>query len=217
MTTKSKKTSKTKSQSVKPKVKAVVETLEDFESDQDEDQVMEALMPSSNTQKKKIKGSLLDDSAINTFTEAYKRPNQLEVPEETIQDYLEKGYALGWVRIYIDNGQLDVKNIRLKEADGYQFITKDELPNFSMSMTSFFSTQIDKHDGLIMAGDLALAKIPLSRVVAKRRFYADLTNKRSESIIGDIKKHKIGDAKRGDVYKTEHRIDEDSRNVQFGD
>ena len=143
--------------------------------------------------------------------------NVLYIPRALEERMHEEGYTLAWVRIYIGNGELDVKSIRQKEGEGYTFVTRDEAPEMGTAMSSFFGEEVDKHGELIAVGDVALAKIPTDLLRRIRRQERSITDNRSRALRDDLQKHRIGDPTRGDVYETKIERPSKTRNVDFGD
>jgi len=148
--------------------------------------------------------------------EISKRGSLLYIPQEMEKRFNEEGYSLAWLRIYIGNGELDVKSIRQKESEGYTFVTRAEAPEMGSGMSSFFKDDVDKHGELISVGDVALGKIPTRILDARERALNEENKRRSKSIVNDLRKHRIGDPSRGDVYKTEVERPK-TRDVEFGD
>jgi hypothetical protein len=148
--------------------------------------------------------------------EINKKGKLLFIPEGMKQRFKEEGFDLAWLRIYIGNGELDIKEIRKKESEGYTFVTRAEAPEMGTNMTSFFEDAVEKHGELIITGDLALGKIPSYIRKEREKALEQETKKRSKSIINDLRRHQIGDPSRGDVYKTEVERP-NTRNVEFGE
>jgi hypothetical protein len=179
-------------------------------------------MNNPNDYKKEIKKKLtlspleemeqtLPEPLPDLLDETYNPAGQLNVPEKTLKRFKREGYSLVWVRVYINNGDLDVNNIRKKENDRHTFVTKEEAPEFSSGMNSYFTSEIDKHKDLIIVGDLALAKVPTAWLQKKRAFYEEQTRNRSRAIIEDLRKNSL---------KGEYRTTRDeprTRDVDFGE
>jgi hypothetical protein len=134
----------------------------------------------------------------------------LHIPQEVRNFYAEKGFNLYWIGIYTANGELDGKNIRTKEMQGYTFVTQDEIPSMKSQLSSHFSSELNKHDGLIVMGDCALAKIEQRIVDAKRKEIARLTRERSAGIVRDIR-----EAKLKGKFETTRSSNQEGREVDF--
>lgn len=167
--------------------------------------------PKAATPLEEMEG-ILPDLVPSTLDETYKPPSQLEIPQKAVRRFSREGYDLQWVRIYIDNGSLDINNIRKKEADKYVFLTKEEVPEMTGSVLgNHFKEEVEKHKDLIVVGDLALAKVPLAHIDAKRRHYESLTKDRNRAIISDLRNNDL----RGE-FRTTRDLPR-SREVDFGD
>ena len=126
--------------------------------------------------------------------EQYKPVSQLTVPQKAVDHFKAQGYSLQWVRIKEPgaHGALDLKNIQKKEMEGYTFVPRSEIPGIRESMTSFFQDQMaDSSHGLYVIGDLALAKFPLDKAKAKRKYNEARVRERSKAIIDDLRKNSV--------------------------
>jgi hypothetical protein len=151
--------------------------------------------------------------------EDYKQVNQLNVPEEARDHFDGLGFDLQWVRIYDPDtqGKLDLKNIQVKENDQYTFVPRAEVPGLKKAMSSYFGEELDDGShGLYVIGDLALAKFPKSRQLAKRKFLAQRTNSRSRAIVDDLRKNSLmPSSDRGEKIEIVQERPK-ARNVEFG-
>ena len=76
----------------------------------------------------------------------------------------------------------------------------------------------DPTSELYIIGDLALAKIPTERVIAKRKYIEQQTRARNRAIIDDLRKNSVmPDASRGEEFKTTRSRGPNSRDVGFGE
>lgn len=149
--------------------------------------------------------------------EINKKGGMLFIPESMKQRFKEDGFDLAWLLIYNGDGSLNVKEIRKKESEGYTFVTRSDAPEMGSEMSSFFGEELDKHGELITVLDVALGKIPSSIIRARTKALEDETKRRSNSIVKDLRKHQIGDAARGDVFKIDEVERPNARNVEFGE
>lgn len=172
--------------------------------------------PKTPSQDKTKKQARTQQALPESLPEVNKKGSLLFIPESMKERFKEEGFDLAWLRIYIGNGQLDVKEIRKKEGEGYSFVTREEAPEMGSAMSSFFGTEVDKHGELITVGDVALGKIPSYIIKDRNKQLEAETRRRSNSIVKDLRKHQIGDQARGDVYKTEVERPT-SREVEFGE
>lgn len=156
---------------------------------------------------------LTKDTPLDDLSENYRPSGLLDIDERIIKHFKSQGYDLQWVRIYNPDGSLDGKHIRAKEADGYVFIEEKDLPKgvLQTQLSGYFGEELNKHEGLTVIGDLALAKIPTSRVKAKRQYHEQRTRERSRGIVNDIK-----NASLQGTYSTTRDNPGGKRNVSFG-
>ncbi len=152
-----------------------------------------------------------ENGFIPVLDETYKPPGLLDIPEAVVRRFKRKGFNLQWIRIYIDNGELDVKNIRVKEADRFSFVTKEEVPEMVLEQTSFFGAEVQKHKDLITVGDLALAKVPIQHVMMKRKRLEEMNKEKTRAVINDLKQNDL----RGE-YKFTRDVPK-TREVDFGE
>lgn len=165
--------------------------------------------------------SMEKQSRLPEMVEDYTPVNQLSIPDEARAAYSAKGYELHWVRVFSDtSGTLDMRNIQKKEAAGYTFVKRSEIPGIQENMSSMFSSQMkDSTTELYIVGDLALAKISKERVRAKRKYIEEQTRARNRAIIDDLRKNRVmPDESRGEEFRiSRSQPNEASRNVDFGD
>ena len=162
------------------------------------------------------------DYAPESLEEPYKPVNQLFIPDEARSLYESKGYDLQWVRVYVPDtqGQLDLKNIQKKEGDHYSFVPRSEVPGLQKAMIGYFGEQVSEGShGLYIVGDLALAKFPLVRKEAKKRYNEQRTHSRSRAIVDDLRKNDLMPNKQaGEKFETVRQQPKGPRdNVDFGE
>ena len=96
----------------------------------------------------------------------YQPPNYLEAPKPKVD-----GIKYRWVRVSA-GGEDDSQNISKKRREGYEFVRADEHPDA----------------GVIGAGDLVLAKIPVEMSDAKKEYFEQKTKRQSQAVDADILK-----------------------------
>jgi len=84
-----------------------------------------------------------------------ERPNWLDIPENVINTFDDKGFALKWVRISV-RGEEDTKNIGVRLNEGWEFVTEEECPEMARN---FKGLDHGRLSGCIIRGDVALAKM----------------------------------------------------------
>ena len=98
----------------------------------------------------------------------YKPPSDLGFPEEMLKFYHNKGFKLRWVR-FSTAGEPDMRNLARYKREGWQWVTKSEIPEECKDM---FSTQkIETNNQVICQGDLILAKIEAEQSDARQEYY----------------------------------------------
>jgi len=104
------------------------------------------------------------DDSPKTFV--YEEPSYLDMPPP------QDGYVYRWLRISIlgDRGyEDDIKNISLREREGYVFVNADELPDDWQGKIPVHES--GRYKGVVGHGDVALAKIEEGRAKARQEFY----------------------------------------------
>lgn len=99
---------------------------------------------------------------------AYKPPSSLDVPDDLVTKYKNDGYHLRWIR-FLANSQEDVQNITKRVREGWEFVTKSELPEEYREW--FQTTKIRQNNQVICVGDLILAKIKRELAQARQRYF----------------------------------------------
>ena len=75
--------------------------------------------------------------------------------------------VLRWVRIQI-RGVDDYQNVGKRQRDGWVFVTPDEVPELGASSTVM---ERGRYAGTVVRGDVALAKMPEDRAIARREYF----------------------------------------------
>lgn len=109
-----------------------------------------------------------EETRENTHREyTYTPPSEMEIPEELVEKFSERGFRLRWIR-FLEGGEEDYRNIGRKTREGYEFVTFDEVKGY---LTMVRETDTKNHRNLVTVGDLALAKIPTYKAEARKRYY----------------------------------------------
>ena len=137
--------------------------------------------------------SIEEEVAPKMLEENYKPPSQLHIPLAAKEKFANLGYDLQWARIYVPRtqGELDLNNISKKEADMYEFVTREEIPGLSEKMSGHFKDKIDNQGGLYIVGDQAMVKVPFSRIEAKRKYINQRTKSRSDAVMSDLRNNNV--------------------------
>lgn len=107
----------------------------------------------------------------------WKEPNELEVPESLVRRLKGEGFGTRWVRILIE-GKPDPVNVMTRLREGYEFVRKDEAPEWVGAPTMDYGS----HGNLIVIGDLALAKLPLAISQSRTRQIGERTRALTDAI-----------------------------------
>ena len=102
----------------------------------------------------------------------FEEEDYLAIPEEVKERFLNQGMVLRWIRIQI-RGNDDYQNVGKRQRDGWVFVTPDEVPELS---TSSIVKENGRYAGTVVRGDVALAKMPEGRAIARREHYENKAN-----------------------------------------
>jgi len=121
------------------------------------------------TPNTRIKSRTEEQRELNTREEewTFEEPNALDIPKPVQIKFEAEGMKLRWIRVSI-RGKDDIANVGKREAEGWSFILPTEVPE--MASTSFVRED-GRYNGTVSRGDLALAKMPIGRAVARQKFY----------------------------------------------
>lgn len=105
----------------------------------------------------------------------YTPPSEYEIPDEIREKFESEGYHLRYIRVLLEDKD-DFKNVAKRRREGYEFVTVRELPEHLQGLYEVknFGTAAQKYSGVVMVGDLALAKLPIEKFHARQRYYANL-------------------------------------------
>ena len=102
----------------------------------------------------------------------FEEEDVLAIPEDVKARFLNQGMVLRWIRIQI-RGADDYQNVGKRQRDGWVFVTPDEVPELS---TSSIVREGGRYAGTVVRGDVALAKMPEGRAIARREHYENKAN-----------------------------------------
>ena len=115
----------------------------------------------------------------------FEEPDALEIPPEVEARFNNDGLSLRWLRISV-KGQDDISNIGKKQQQGWEFVTPDEVPE--LAITSFVRKE-GRYTGTVCRGDLALAKLPTGKVMARRKHYENKSNQMMDAVNAQLMKN----------------------------
>ncbi len=104
----------------------------------------------------------------------YERVKETEIPRELREVFGKNNYNLRWVRWQIQ-GTPDYRYLNKREREGYEFVTKQELPKDFARLMRYMDT--DMATGLVTnGGDLCLMKIDSDLAQSRKEYYDDVTD-----------------------------------------
>ena len=86
--------------------------------------------------------------------------------------------VLRWIRIQL-RGADDYQNVGKRMRDGWVFVTPDEVPELSISS---IVKEERRYAGTVVRGDVALAKMPEGRAIARRENF----EKKSDDLMNAV-------------------------------
>lgn len=107
----------------------------------------------------------------------WKEPNELDVPESLSRRFKSEGFGTRWIRVMLE-GKPDPVNVMTRLREGYEFVRKDEAPEWPEAPSMEYGT----HGNLIVIGDLALAKLPLDISQSRTRQMQERTRALADAI-----------------------------------
>ena len=107
----------------------------------------------------------------------YTPPSYLDAPKPN-----DDGIKYRWLRVST-GGEDDARNIAKRKREGYEFVRKEEHPDFDVPVH-----ESGKYAGVIGSGDLVLAKIPVEMAEAKNEYYQKRTQSQTDAVDADILK-----------------------------
>ena len=94
----------------------------------------------------------------------YTPPSYLDAPKPNVD-----GVKYRWLRVST-GGEDDARNIAKRKREGYEFVKKEEHPDFDVPVH-----ESGKYAGVIGSGDLVLAKISEEMADAKKEYFEKLS------------------------------------------
>ena len=107
----------------------------------------------------------------------YTPPSYLDAPKPN-----DDGIKYRWLRASM-GGEDDARNISKRKREGYEFVRKEEHPDYDVPVH-----ESGKYAGVIGSGDLVLAKIPVEMAEAKKEYYESKTQTQTQAVDADILK-----------------------------
>jgi hypothetical protein len=102
----------------------------------------------------------------------------LDIPQSVTDKFANQGMSLRWIRIDL-NGQDDYKNVGKRQREGWTFVTPDEVPELG-STTAI--KEGGRYNGVVSSGDVALAKMPTNKMIARQEHYIKKHQQQEDSL-----------------------------------
>lgn len=103
----------------------------------------------------------------------YQEYRETDIPDEIVEMFKKDGWHLRFLRYYSE-GKPDYRYLSKREREGFEFVQLDELPDWYKSA---FILEDDRHrKGLLVSGDVVLAKAPLELIEDRRRHINEKTD-----------------------------------------
>ena len=115
----------------------------------------------------------------------FEEPDALSIPDSVQARFDSEDMSLRCIRISV-KGQDDITNVGKNQQQGWVFVTPDEVPE--MAVTSFVRDE-GRYLGTVCRGDLALAKMPVGKVKARRKFYEGKANDMMDAVNAQLMKN----------------------------
>lgn len=113
-----------------------------------------------------------------TETYEYQEPSLLDIPENVTNRFADQGMKLRWIRISL-KGADDYTNVGKRQAEGWQFVTLDEVPEMGMSS---MVKEDGRYSGTVCRGDLALAKLPIGKAEARQLHFEQKSSEMVDAV-----------------------------------
>jgi len=125
-----------------------------------------------------------------------------------------EGYGKRWIRV-TQGGKPDLKNISARKAEGWEFVTVEEVKTWGGGREWIAPTlDYGVMDGYVGVGDCALAKAPLELIEKRTRRFNNKTRALSQAIeaqLGQLQDRRMP------VYNESKSVVLGGRNAQFDD
>jgi len=133
-------------------------------------------MARTESRSTEVRENQTRDSYTQEYT--FDEYDNMWLPDEVTERFKNEGMVLRWIRIHLRGGD-DYQNVGKRLKDGWVFVTPDEVPELS---TSSVVKENGRYAGAIVRGDVALAKMPEGRAIARREHYEDKANELMDAV-----------------------------------
>jgi len=111
-------------------------------------------------------------------TTSFEETNFLHIPEGVKNRFDSQGMSLRWIRITL-NGEDDYKNVGKRQREGWIFVSPEEVPE--LASTSIVK-EGGRYNGVVSSGDVALAKMPTDKMIARQEHYLKKHQQQEDSL-----------------------------------
>lgn len=137
----------------------------------------------------------------------YQPPQRLEIPNDIRERFLAEEYALRWIRVKVKNED-DAKQISKRQREGYSFVKAEEVED----LISFLGLTINPTNGMVINGDLALAKVHVADQQARQEYYEDMARKQEQAFMNDLEKQ---NNRTMPIYNDSRSVTRTGRSAEF--
>ena len=116
-------------------------------------------------------------------TASFEETNFLHIPEGVKNRFDSQGMSLRWIRITL-NGEDDYKNVGKRQREGWTFVSPEEVPE--LASTSIVK-EGGRYSGVFSSGDVALAKIPTDKMIARQEYYHNKHKQQEDSLDANLR------------------------------
>ena len=109
----------------------------------------------------------------------YERIVESELPSELEKIFKKDNYDLKLIRWSL-HGDEDYKYLSMREKEGYEFVTADELPDWYKNSVRVVDTKA--RPGMIIMGDLCLMKIDSDLRKSRINTYQDVSDQQISAV-----------------------------------
>lgn len=118
------------------------------------------------------------ETRMNEDNWTFEEPDALAIPEVVKNRFADAGLALRWIRVRIKNND-DVQNVGKRLQDGWVFVEQKEVPEMMANSTV---REEGRYTGTVSRGDLALAKMPMARALARKEFFENKSREMMDAV-----------------------------------
>jgi hypothetical protein len=129
--------------------------------------------------KKETEVVATTEKSRTTRKKVYERVRESVIPDELVSHFKKDNWDLKLVRWSL-MGEEDYRYLARREREGYEFVTKDELPDWFHKTVRFMDTKA--RPGLVTIGDLCLMKVDSDLRNSRRQSYQDETDREVEAV-----------------------------------